>query len=86
MESAFEAVDGVPPVGSALDQNGLRDGTLIIEDYLDHGEPVVALEHLIYMVGEPELPVSEATRHAIADAGRRWGLRSNSLDWISRSD
>ncbi len=49
MERAFAEVGGSPVPGSALDQVGLIDGVSIVEDYLRHGEPGIALEHLIYM-------------------------------------
>lgn len=84
MTAAFEAVDGVPPPGSALDQNGLRDGANVVEDYLAHGEVVVALEHLIYMVGETDLPVADSTRDAIVEAGRRCRVAAASLDLVDQ--
>ncbi len=61
MERAFAEVGGLPVPGSALDQAGLIDGVSIVEDYLRHGEVGVALEHLIYMIHEPSLPISTGT-------------------------
>jgi hypothetical protein len=63
------AVGDAPPAGSAVDQAGLLDGAEVVEDYLEHGEPSVALEHLIYMVHEPDLPISMVTYERIAQAG-----------------
>jgi hypothetical protein len=71
LDHAFAAVGNAPPSGSALDQEGLRDGAEIVEDYLGHGEPGVALEHLIYMVDAPDLRISTQTYALIAKAGKR---------------
>jgi hypothetical protein len=41
---------GQPEAGSGLDQDGLRDGRRIIEDFVRHGEEGLAAEHLLYMI------------------------------------
>ena len=69
MGEAFREVGGEPQPGSALDQAGLRDGQEIVTEYLEAGEPGEALEHLIYMVSGPELPISDETYRMIEDAG-----------------
>ena len=63
-----------PPSDSPLDQAGLRDGVAIVRDYLAHGEPGVAFEHLIYMIVEPELQLSEESCRSIQEAGQALGL------------
>jgi hypothetical protein len=70
MAQAFEAVGGTQVPGSGLDQAGLIDGAEDVEDWLVHGEPGLALEHLIYMVGAPPLAISESTYALIDEAGR----------------
>lgn len=55
---ALYAQLGVPIPDSPLDQAGLRDGLEIVEDYVRHGEFGVALEHLVYMICEPEIAIS----------------------------
>ena len=67
MAEALEHVEEDP--GGALDQVGLRDGTDIVADLLDHGEPGLALEHLVYMISEPRLPISDETFRLIEGAG-----------------
>ena len=57
-------------VNSDLDSAGLRDGTAIIEEYLAYGEFGVALEHLIYMIEEAHLPISQATFETIQKAAQ----------------
>jgi hypothetical protein len=69
MRAVFAKVGGVAPTGSTLDQNGLSDGGDVVLDYLANGEPGLALEHLIYMVHEPELPISRRTYACIEAAG-----------------
>ncbi|MFQ5575053.1 MAG: hypothetical protein ACE5E0_05460, partial [Terriglobia bacterium] len=43
---------GIPEPGSALDQEGLRDGSATVLDYLEHGEARLAFEHLLFMITE----------------------------------
>src|SRR5687768_9815672 len=74
MQAAFVKVGGVAPAGSALDQAGLSDGRVVVLDYLAHGEPGLALEHLIYMVHEPDLPISRRTYACIEYAGTAMGM------------
>jgi hypothetical protein len=69
MKLAYARVSGSPEPGSALDQAGLFDGDKIVLDYLRHGEAGLALEHLIYMVSEPQLPISSAALSHIQQAG-----------------
>jgi hypothetical protein len=64
MTKAFIAA-GAIEVGSDLDQATLKDGGDIVRDYLKHGEEGCALEHLIYMVREPSLPISPDTYESI---------------------
>jgi hypothetical protein len=70
MTQAFDAVGGTPVPESELDQLGLADGAAIVEDYLAVGESGLALDHLIYMVHEPDLPISTDTFEFIAEAGQ----------------
>ncbi len=49
-----------------LAQEGLSNGTSIVLDYLEHNEPKVALEHLLYMVNEPPLTLSATAESALA--------------------
>ena len=70
MRAAFDAVDGTPQPGSALDQVFLLDGREVVADYLQHGEPGLALDHLVYMIKEPPLDIGEDTRRRLAEATR----------------
>ena len=60
--------------GSALDQAGLRDGVSVVRDYLEHGEAGLAFEHLIYMIIEPRLQLTEESCRRIRKAGQALGL------------
>ncbi len=55
------AYDQLGPVleDHALAQAGLKNGGEIVLDYVDHNEAGVAFEHLLYMIDEPPLVVSE---------------------------
>jgi hypothetical protein len=74
MRAAFEEVGGVAPADSALDQAGLKDGAEMVVDYLTHGERGLALEHLIYMVRETDLPISRRTYGCMERAANQMGL------------
>ena len=74
MRAAFDAVAGSPVSGSEPNQLGLIDGVEIVLQYLDVGEPGIALDHLLYMIHEPGLDVSPGTYAAIAEAGTLMGL------------
>lgn len=49
-----------------LASSGLRDGAAIARGYLDHDESVIAFEHILYMISEADLVVSNACREALA--------------------
>ncbi len=70
MQAAFDAVGGKPQPGSALDPLYLLNGREVVVDYLKHGEPALALDHLIYMIEEPPLNIGENTRRRLAEATR----------------
>jgi len=63
-----------PASDSPLNQAGLRDGVSIVRDYLEHGEAGVAFEHLIYMIKEPGLQLSEESCRRIEQAGQQLGF------------
>ncbi|MCW8133287.1 MAG: hypothetical protein KIS92_23285 [Planctomycetota bacterium] len=65
---------GTPAAGSSLDQMGLRNGREIVEDYLSHGEPRLALEHLLYMIKEPPLTLSTVSRNNVRRAAELLGM------------
>lgn len=58
LDALYRSV-GNPEPGSALDQAGLRDGSSIVEDFVSHGEAGLAAEHLLYMITEPDIGLSQ---------------------------
>ncbi|MFG6207480.1 hypothetical protein [Pseudomonas retamae] len=58
MSIAYDQLGPVPE-DHALAQAGLENGGEIVLDYIDHNEAGVAFEHLLYMINEPPLVVSE---------------------------
>lgn len=43
------------PANATFKQTGILDGREIIQDYIEHNEWGVALEHLLYMIHESEI-------------------------------
>ncbi|MEN5301262.1 MafI family immunity protein [Pseudomonas sp. TWI628] len=58
MSMAYEQLGPVPQ-DHALAQAGLENGGEIVLDYVDHHEAGLAFEHLLYMIDEPPLVISE---------------------------
>ena len=73
MQAAFDAVGGSPEPGSTLDQVFLLNGREVVVDYLRHGEPGLALDHLLYMIEEPDLVVSGDTARRLGEARQTLG-------------
>ena len=71
MKEAFDAVGGSPNPGNRLDQVFLLDGSEVVEDYLGHLEYGLAFDHLIYMITQPDLKISDATYALIVEIRRR---------------
>jgi hypothetical protein len=69
VDAEFAKADTVVP-GSALDHAGLRDGLRLVRDYLEHGEPGVALDHALYMLRELDLTIPAETHVALGRAAQ----------------
>jgi len=74
MAAAFDEVGGSPVPGSSLDQVFLIDGRSVIEDYIAAGEIGLAFDHLLYMIKEPPLRLSQGTFDRLSSAGRALGF------------
>lgn len=83
LTALYETVEPVPD--SALDQNGLRDGADIVKDYLSHGETGVAYDHLLYMITEPDLTLSDDAYSQLHRATDILGLPREALTSIRRA-
>ncbi len=57
-----------------LDQAGLTDGASHVRAYLEGGELALALEHVLYMVRETSIPLSEASRKDVRELAAALGL------------
>lgn len=82
MREAFAAVDNNPSEGSSLDQAFLIDGDQVVNDYLNHGEPGLAFDHLLYMVEEPPLRLSSSAFEHLSAAADAMGIAPSRLDEI----
>lgn len=45
-----------------------------MSEYLEHEEPGIALEHLLYMIHEPPLTISPTVRKSILEAAEIMGM------------
>jgi len=70
---------GAVTAGSALDQLGLRGGLRIVRDYLQHGEPGAALDHVLYMIRELDLTIPADTHVVLAGSIRAMKVGNDSL-------
>ena len=65
IDTDLAKVNREPSPEHPLSQAGLRDGNQIVIDYSNHGEYGLALEHILYMIEEPELSISDGLRGQI---------------------
>ncbi|MFZ4963865.1 MULTISPECIES: hypothetical protein [Pseudomonas] len=65
MSIAYEQTGPVPD-DHPLAQAGLENGGEIVLDYVDHNEAGIAFEHLLYMINEPPLIVSDECTKILA--------------------
>jgi len=73
MANAYKEAEPLKP-DHPLAQEGLRNGHEIGLDYLEHDEAGVAFEHLIYMLIEPPLIISNHCFQLIVSAGKALGF------------
>jgi hypothetical protein len=64
LSTAYEQLGPVPE-NHVLAQEGFKNGKEIVLDYVDHGEAGLAYEHLMSMIDEPSLVISEACKVAL---------------------
>ena len=65
IDTELAKVNGEPSPEHPLSQAGLRDGNQIVIDYSNHGEYMLALHHILYMIEEPQLSIPEGLRGQI---------------------
>jgi hypothetical protein len=83
MKEAYDR-SGLLAADHPLSQEGLRNGHEIVLDYLDHNEPGVAYEHLLYMISEPPLLISEECFDLIVSAGKALRFAPEVWDVVRR--
>jgi hypothetical protein len=77
LRDEFATIEYKPAADSVLGQAGLLDGGDIVRSYLLNGEPGEALHHLIYMVHEPGLHISERCYECIENAGMAMSMEQH---------
>ena len=70
----YERVGWEPEPNSALDQAGLREGKDVVKDYLEHGEAGIAFDHLLYMVKETNVQLSEVYSTRLSTIAKKFGV------------
>jgi hypothetical protein len=73
LADAYSRAESLVP-NHALSQEGLRNGHEIVLDYIEHNETGIAFEHLVYMLSEPPLIISNRCFQLIDAAGRALGV------------
>lgn len=69
MSIAYEQTGPVPD-DHPLAQAGLENGGEIVLDYVDRNEAGIAFEHLLYMINEPPLVISEECTKILAQIAK----------------
>ncbi|MGY2316870.1 hypothetical protein ACW9I6_19525 [Pseudomonas sp. SDO5522_S412] len=70
MSTAYEQLGQVPEE-HPLAQEGLRNGAEIVLDYVDYNDAGIAFEHLLYMIDEPPLAVSDECIKVLARIAKK---------------
>jgi hypothetical protein len=64
-----------PAPESPLNQAGLRDGLQVVDEFLRHNEIGCAFDHLLYMLVEPDLALTQSQFEEMRAIGRQLGLQ-----------
>ena len=69
----YEGVNWKPEPASALDQAGLQNGVEVVKDYVEHGEAGIAFDHLLYMIKETNLQLSDKHLARLSNVAKTLG-------------
>ncbi len=82
----YERVNWEPEPESALDQAGLRNGFDVVKDYVEHGEAGIAFDHLLYMIKETRVQLSEDSWTCLLNIASKLGVSLTSLQTTHRNE
>ena len=82
LDERFQSPDSLK-LTAALDQAGLRNGLQIVDDFLRHNEFGCAFEHVVYMLVEPEIELTQAQFEEVVAIGTVLGLNPNLWNRVS---
>jgi hypothetical protein len=74
-----------PPKDHTLSQGGFYDGSEIVNDYIDHNECGIALEHLLYMASEGEVYISLNTLNSLYKLSNYFEIDINKYEFKIQS-
>ena len=78
INAEFKKVNDKPKVDSPLNQAGMKDGLDIINEYNSVGEYGIAFDHVLYMIHETDISISESS--SVSSSGI---LKANPGDTIT---
>lgn len=67
------------PNNITFEQEGILNGSLIVQEYLDEGECGLAVEHLLYMVYESEIFYPNEIIEELTDLANKYEIKSSYL-------
>jgi hypothetical protein len=67
------------PKNETFEQAGIINGREIVNDYFSHGEPEIALEHLLYMIHESEITFPSKALKKLHLMAKEYGIKNSYL-------
>ncbi|MGC4094576.1 MAG: hypothetical protein QM756_43000 [Polyangiaceae bacterium] len=74
LDERFRSSAALEPT-SALNQAGLRNGLGIVEDFLGHNEFGCAFEHVVYLLVEPGIALTQSQFKELIAIGEQLALK-----------
>lgn len=64
------------PKNETFTQEGMLNGSIIVQEYLDVGEYAIAIEHLLYMVYESEIPYPNEIIEELLNLANKYKIKN----------
>mgnify|MGYP001825399768 CR=1 FL=1 len=75
-QSLISELHRANPNDETFDQVGILDAKTIVTDYLDYGEPELALKHLLYIVHESNIDFPASDLNELHSIVKQLGVRN----------
>lgn len=79
IDLGFQKINYLPQSNNPLNQEGIKNGFEIINEYNSVGEFGLAFEHILYMVYETEIEMSKSSLKVIMELSKQMNI---SIDHI----